>query len=60
MTNEQEIRAKALEISAAILGPAYKYGLDDKTDEDVILNKYRPLSAQIETYILGAASGQNE
>jgi hypothetical protein len=57
---EQEIRAKALEISAAILGPAYKYGLGEKTAEEVILNKYRPLSTLIETHIREAPSRQSE
>ena len=60
MTNEQEIRARSLEISAAILGPAYKYGMDDKTDEDAILNMYRPLSARIEAYICEANHHESE
>jgi hypothetical protein len=43
MTNEQELRAKALELSVSILGGS----------ADAALDKYLPLAGEIEAYIKG-------
>jgi len=55
--NEQEIRAKSLEIAVQILGDQritnqYDQGRYDK-DAHVFLNQYRSLASEIENYIQG-------
>jgi hypothetical protein len=60
--NEQEIRAKALEIAVSIIGQKHSITKIDKaTDEPIpisLLDHYREFASEIEGYIRGESSSQ--
>jgi hypothetical protein len=58
MTNEQEIRAKALEIAALMLGPTQKSRIDAMARKT--LDEYLPLATLIGGYIASASANQNK
>jgi hypothetical protein len=58
MTNEQEIRAKSLEIAALILGPTQKSHIEAMVKKTV--DEYLPLATFIGSFIASASANQNK
>jgi hypothetical protein len=58
MTNEQEIRAKALEIAALMLGPTQKLHIAAMAKKT--FDEYLPLATYIGSYIASTSANQNK